>query len=496
MTLASRREVRELRRQAREWRRGRADTTLMEVLSDAYIALFATVMLSAMAISAIHETRVSISASCTTAECTDARFSSAWVCIAAMLAVTLAAGRAVGPVQVSPAEGSWLLATPVDRAAVLRPRLALVAAITALGSAVVGSVASTLAGFEPPAIGLVAASATASGIAAAMFAALSQSGSGGWARVTTWVLGGATWIALVLIAASIVPAAPASSLVATATGAIVAGAIWLGALVLVVAGVRSLAGIHRDRLIPGGALLANLSGALAGLDLTMMYDILVARRWLTRATVKPARGGPNGPWALVWRDVIRLRRSAAALVILAAATVVPYLLVAIDLGPLVVLAGALTLAVTGVPLCSALRTTSRNPGLVRCFPMSPVTVRVSCLAVPAAVTLLWSAIALPAVHAATSSASWGASAFMALALGVSALAAMARWLLAPPPNYAKALLSSPAGGIPPGLALSLLRGFDVLVVTTAPILISSTANGAAVSLLLAAGLLTFVVTRD
>ena len=495
MTRTSTREVRELRRQAREWRRGRADTTLMEVLSDAYIAVFATVMLSAMAISAIHETRVSISTSCTTSECSDARFSSAWVCIAAMLAVTLAVGRALGPVQVSPAEGSWLLATPVDRAAVLRPRLGLVAGVTALAAAVVGSIASTLAGFDPPAIALVAAAATASGIAAAMLAALAQPHNGWATRVLTWLLGGATWLALVLTAADVVPRAPASGPLSTVTGAAITGAIWVGALALLLAGARNLSGIHWNRLVPGGALLASLSGALAGLDLTMMYDILVAQKWLVRATVKPARGGPQGPWALVWRDVIRLRRSAASLTILAAAVVVPYLVRAVDLGTLVVLAGALTLFVAGVPLCSALRTTSRNPGLVRCFPMSGVTVRAACLVVPAAVTVLWSLAALPAVHGATS-ATWPASLMIAVAMAATGLAAMARWLLAPPPNYAQGLLSSPAGGIPPGLALSLLRGFDVLVVATAPILISPTSTGAVVSLLLSTGVLGLVVRQD
>lgn len=495
MTRASRREVRELRRQAREWRRGRADTTLMEVLSDAYIALFATVMLSAMAISAIHETRVSISASCTTAECSDARFSSAWVGIAAVLALTLAAARAIGPIQVSPAEGSWLLATPVDRAAVLRPRLGLVVMVTALAAALVGAIASTLAGFAPSSIALVTASASAGGIAAGMLAALSQPRSSLPLRLLTWLLGGATWIALVLIAASVVPAAPTSRPIGDATGAGVAVALWGVAVMVMIAGVRALGRIHRRRLVPGGALLANLSGALAGLDLAMMYDVLVAQRWLTQATVRPVRGGPKGPWALVWRDVIRLRRSVVPLLVLVGSAVVPYLVLAVDLGPLVVLVGALVLFVTGLPLCSALRTTSRNPGLVRCFPMSPTTVRSACLAVPAAVATLWSFGTLPAVHASTSAA-WSDSIFLALAMAGTAVAAMARWLLAPPPNYAQSLVSSPAGGIPPGLLLSLLRGLDVLVLGVAPILISPTSTGALISLALSAGVLSWVVRRD
>lgn len=468
----------------------------MEVLSDAYIAVFATCMLSAMAASAIRETRASISASCTTSVCSDARFSSAWVCVVALLAVTLAIARAVGPVQVSPAEGSWLLATPVDRAAVLRPRLGLVVALAALVSAATGAVASVLAGFDVRSIGLVIASVIAGGTGAATFATTAQSGRDWSVRAATWVLGCLTWAGLVLIAAGAVPAAPASKPVGVGTGLAIAGVLGAGAAGLLIAAARRLPRIHRDRLVPGGALLASLSGALASLDLALTYDILIARRWLARSTVRPVRGGPKGAMALVWRDVIRLRRSPTALLILAAASVVPYLMVSIDLGPLVVLAGASTLFLTGLPLCSALRTTSRNAGLVRCFPMSPIAVRAACLVVPAGVLVVWSAGAWPAVHAATSPGSWADSALMAVAMATAALVAIARWLLAPPPDYSRLVVSSPAGGVPAGLVSSLLRGFDVLVLLTAPILISATAGGAAVSLGLAAIVLVVVIRRD
>ena len=496
MTRASRREVRDLRRQVRDWRRGRADTTLMEVLSEAYIALFAVCMLSAMAVSAIHQTRLSIAASCTTAECSDARFSSAWVVIVALLAVTLAAARAIGPVQVAPAEGSWLLAAPVDRAAVLRPRLAVVAVVTALVSAAVGALAPVLAGFDTRGVALITALVTGCGVTTAMFATLAQPRRGGTARVVTWIHGAATWAGLVLIAVSAVPAAPDTDPRVGAGGATVSGAVVFGALVLLVVAARSLPRLHRNRLVPGGALLASLSGALASLDLALTYDILVARRWIARATVRPVRRGPKGAWALVWRDIVRLRRSAAALLILAGGVVVPYLVLAIDLGPLVVLAGASTMFATCLPLCSALRTTSQNPGLVRCFPMSPRQVRLACLAVPAGVLALWSACAWPAVHAATAPHTWVDSGVMSLGMAVAALTAIARWMLARPPDYSQMVVSSPAGGVPAGLGWSLMRGFDVLILLTAPILISPTANGSVISLALASVVLSIVVRRD
>jgi hypothetical protein len=85
---------------------------------------------------------------------------------------------------------------------------------------------------------------------------------------------------------------------------------------------------------------------------------------------------------------------------------------------------------------------------------------------------------------------------MSLAMAGAALAAIARWLLAPPPDYSKMVVSSPAGGVPAGLGWSLLRGFDVLALLTAPILISPTVAGAEISLALAAIVLAVVVRRD
>ena len=51
--VARRRQARELRGQIREWRRGRADARLVDVLGDVYVALFATVMLGSIAINVI-----------------------------------------------------------------------------------------------------------------------------------------------------------------------------------------------------------------------------------------------------------------------------------------------------------------------------------------------------------------------------------------------------------------------------------------------------------
>ena len=490
-------EVRRLRRQMREWRRGRADTTLMQVLSDAYIAVFTTVMIGATAISAIIQTRVSISSGCTTGSCPDSRHALGWVSGLAVVAVVLAASRAVGPLLMSPAAGSWILSTPLDRGPLLRPRLLAAGALAAGSSAVLSTVALVLAGFSADSATAYVIVVAAAASCAVMSSAICQPRKGHAVRGVTWLLGGATWLGLVAIATGMVPSV---STTATVGGFGIAGVLisvvsWLIALGLTTKAVRSLRRIHRDQLTPGGSLLASLSGALASLDLSLMYDILVARRWLTKATVRSVRGGPTGAWALVWRDVIRLRRSASTLVVVASALVVPYVVVVLDLGRLILLVGAMTAFFTGVSLFSALRTTSRNPGLVRCFPMSAAAVRAACLVVPGTVLVLWALVAMPAVHSSMDPISWSDTLQVSLAMGMAGVGSVARWLLAAPPDYSSPLVSSPAGGIPTGLIGSVLRGFDVLALLTAPILIAPSSIGAAISLALAAIVLTVLVGR-
>ncbi|MET0448733.1 MAG: DUF6297 family protein, partial [Aeromicrobium sp.] len=279
-----------------------------------------------------------------------------------------------------------------------------------------------------------------------------------------------------------------------ATGWIVLGAVVLASIALAVVAARRLRSLLRAQLVPGGSLVASLSGALAGLDFTLAYDVLVARRWLTAATVRPVRGGPGGLWALVWRDVVRLRRSPGAVTAVVASLLVPYVVVRLGLDDVVILASALAAFLTGIWLCSALRTTARNPGLVRCFPMSLAEVRTATLVVPAAVLAVWSLAALPAI-ADVSDAAPAETVLVSLATGMAALGAIARWLLAPPPNYSQPLISSPAGGIPTGLVGSTLRGFDVLLLLTIPLLAAPDATGALISLALNAAVLGFLVNR-
>jgi hypothetical protein len=71
-----------------------------------------------------------------------------------------------------------------------------------------------------------------------------------------------------------------------------------------------------------------------------------------------------------------------------------------------------------------------------------------------------------------------------------------RWVTGRPPDYTRPLVSTPAGGVPTNLYGSVVRGFDVLLLTTAPLLIFPTANGALFSLIVSFAVLSYLTGRE
>jgi hypothetical protein len=483
-----------LRRQMRAWRRDRADTTLYEQLSEAYVWVFSVVLLGAMAISAMVQTRVSIASSCTTSTCDDARTSLVWATVAGVVATALAAAQAVGPVMVTPATGAWLLTTPVDRGPLLRARLLAACGAAALACAAVVAVIGLLAGLTYGAIALLSGGTALVGAAVTAAAATWQARDGRPTRRAALVLAVLTAAWMLLVALDVEPSTSSDWLVGPA-GWIATATAGAALVILLIRASANVARLLRAQLVPGGSLLASLSGALAGLDLSLAYDVLVARRWRTAATVRPSRGGPGGAWALVWRDVIRLRRSRGPLAALVGALLVPYVVLRLDLDDTIVLASALAAFLCGLWSFSALRTTGRNPGLVRCFPMSLAEVRSATLVVPGGLLLIWSLAAAPAIGRTLDGATVVDTLMVSVATGASALAAIARWMLAPAPDYSMPLIASPTGAIPTGLIGSALRGFDVLALGVVPLLVAPDVNGALVSLALTGSVVSYLVAR-
>lgn len=487
-------EVRDLRGDIRHWRRGRVDTTILEALGDAYVNVFASLMLGSMVVSVIVNVRVVSDELCTAGGCREARTVLPWLVGVGALAVVLTLARLFGPVFVSPAIGSWLMSAPVDRAVLLRPRLLWTAAVAAVFAGLFAAGATTLGGFGLAPLLAFSGSTALLGLAGVCLAAVSQSGSGLAARVLTWLLGLSVWSTLLLVALGDGPHSDPPGVLPRAwwPGLVVVAA---AALVLLGLSVSRVGRLRRHDVAPGGSLAPGLSGALATLDLALVYDVLLAHRWNTHDAVRSRRGGPGGRAALVWCDLSRLRRSPQTLVLLVGAVVVPYAAEAAGSGRIVILLSALVGFGAGLPLLAGLRVVTRTPSLVRAMPFPVAATRQSTLAIPGAALLVFGVAVFPALHAAVG-ATWSDSLVLGLTVGVCALAGAVRWVTGRPPDYAKPLVSTPAGGVPTNLYGSIVRGFDILLLCTAPMLFSPTTAGAFASLLVAFAVLSYLVGRD
>jgi len=165
---------RELKRLVKDWRAGRATRNVLQAMSDAYVALFAAVMIGAMVVNVILKAQRTV-AQCTSPTCLSARAILPWAAFAATIAVALAVSRLFGPVLASAAEGFWLLDAPISRAQLLRSRLVGAIAAALLGGAVVGGLIAALSGSGLTEV-LVWAGATALSAAASVAFAAAQQG--------------------------------------------------------------------------------------------------------------------------------------------------------------------------------------------------------------------------------------------------------------------------------------------------------------------------------
>lgn len=484
--------VREIRADIRHWRRGRAEARFWDVFTDAYIAVFATLMFGAIAINVLVHARWATAAGCRSGGCAEARSWLPWVVGLAVVGAVLGAARLFGPAHASPATASWLLAAPLDRAPILRPALLVLTGACVLVAAVVAAVVATLAGFSVAAIVAFTLSVALAGLGCLGLAVISQDGRPALARTLTWALALVVWAVLLLVALDDAPV----------LGNPAVGATWIAVLVVVLllAGVattlaqRRLGLLSRRVVSPGGRMAPGLSGALATLDLALLYDVLLSRRWAGHESVHPRRGGPSGAMALVRADLVRLQRSPQTLLVVAAAVVVPYAAATLGLGRAQPLAVSLTGFLTGLGLCTALRVVTRTPSLLRAMPFPVSTTRATMLVVPGVALVLFGLACTPTLHASMD-VTWETALWMGAACGASAIAAAVRWVTGRPPDYSRPLVSTPAGGVPTNLYGSILRGFDIWALTTVPMLLWVSEVGAIVSLVASWIVIQYLVAR-
>jgi hypothetical protein len=478
----------ELRRQVRAWRRTRAELSVWQVVEDAYVAVLSIAVLGAMAGSVVLGLRDMGDVACA-GTCAAVRSLAPWPAALLLVALLLALARLLGPVFVPPAAGPWLLATPVDRGDLLRPSLVRALGLPALVAPLLLVPVVVLAGLPPLTGALVTLAGASASVAVVAHAAYGQVHAGHPSRWVARVVTSAVWllVAWAALAPRTLPAAGPDNAVTAGVGLLALG-------VAVAYGLRTLRRLDRT----SRAALArtedawpSLSGALASMDLTLLHDVLLSRRWAVVASLRVRRGGPRGWWVLVHRDLVRAVRAPQPWLIALGSLMLPFALARAGLVHGIVVASALVGFGVGIGLSSGLRVLARTPTLARMLPYRGWQVRLAQLVLPAtAMVLLGAACA----WALLDSVAPGTAALLGAVVVLASLAATARWLCSPPPDYGSPLLSTPAGGLPPSVVLAWGRGFDVWAACSLLVLLDTRA--AWVALLVALGVLAHALTKE
>jgi hypothetical protein len=465
-----------LRRWMRKVRRGKADRTFWQQFEDVYLILFAVAMLGATGGSVLLDLNDKVAA-CTSGSCSWLLDTVPYILVPLLVSTMLRALLSIGPVSASRATAFWLLATPVDRASLLRPSYRLVVTVAAVVGALAAVVGWALFGAAWSTVGEAAVLTTVLLLCTACATVWAQQTAtrSRWAlRIADAVLVVAAIPALLLAlrhdpAASattetlsmltygeVEAAAPAVDLRLLAIGAVAP----LVAVVLVVLAGRTLGRLSRQSVVAGGDLLQGLAGAAITLDVSLLADVVAGRHWRLKGRLKSRRGRGSAAVALIHREFIRVQRWPRRLVIAFALLVVPYAVAGTGYDVLVPIAAGLAGFGAVRPLMDGLRSVCRSTGLVRALGFDLRELRVIMSVVPGGFAVVWAALAQPALGST--------SAAFAVAAGM--LTGAVRQASARPPSYSGPLVASPMGAIPPGLFSTPMRGFDLLLICLAPVL--------------------------
>lgn len=475
----------------RETRRKHADRSFGQLFEDVYLVIFTLAMLGATGGNVVKHLNADMT-TCDSLHCMRLWQVIPYILIPLLVATTLRVLVSIGPVSASQATGFWLLGTPINRSAMLRPTYWKAIA----GTAVLGGVVSTIAWavLGPPFSSLAESSVvtTALMVCAACVTVWAQRTE----RRVWWTLRAAD----LLLVAAVIPAVwlavrrfqdpepiqMANVIIVQVRGFPTFGETrghWYGqgpvlstedlrllvtvavalvvVLLLVVLTARTLGRLSRTSVIAGGELLAGLAGAASSLDPSMLADVVSGRHWRLRGRAKSRRGRGSQGAALIHREFVRILRWPRRLVMAFALLVVPYAVAGAGFDPLVPIAAGFAGFAAIRPLMDGLRSVCRSKGLVRALGYDLRELRILMAIAPGLTTVVWALAAYPILGS-------GAATF---AVGAGAIAGAVRQASARPPSYSGPLVASPMGAIPPGLFSQPMRGFDVLLICLAPVLL-------------------------
>ncbi|MEU4601935.1 DUF6297 family protein [Kribbella sp. NPDC023972] len=470
---------RSLRAWMRTTRRRHADRSFWQIFEDVYLVLFTLAMAGASGGNLLRQLNEN-AARCMSWSCMELAYYLPWILVPLLVATTLRVLLSVGPVSASRAAGFWLLATPVDRTALLRPTYRVMIAVVAVTGLLVSVIAWTLLGWPLMGIGEASVLTASLLVCVACLTVWAQQSS----VRTRWTL----WIADLLLIVAAIPAVwlatraepdqvqganvviaqwgpvePDTLLTLEQVRLLVIGLVCLVVvLAIVVVTGRTLAKLSRTTVIAGGELLAGLAGAASSLDISMLADVVAGRHWRLKGRARSRRGLGSRGAALVHREFLRILRWPRRLVIGFALLVVPYAIAGAGFHVLVPVAAGFAGFAAVRPLMDGLRSVCRSTGLARALGMDLRELRVIMAVVPGLFAALWTLLALPALGNGP----------VAFAVAAGIISGAVRQASARPPSYAGPLVASPMGAIPPGMFSQPIRGFDLLLLCLVPALLN------------------------
>ncbi|MFI0355368.1 DUF6297 family protein [Actinomadura sp. 9N407] len=434
--------------------------------------------------------------------------------IALLVAGSLAAARAFGPVAVSAADAAWLVLSPLPRRGVLARTLLVLGVVCAVGGAAVGlGLLGALGASDELPLRLLTAVVigtawTLGGMSAAVLAQAWQTWDG---RLVTTIIA----LAVAAVAVTAMSMGPGQGSLAWIASAPVAA--WSAAATASAAVAAALTGrawtavprIPARAVLDASARTGNVTAAVGVMDPSSLTWIAEDAHW--RSRVLRSRAWPSrlrGVAAVAWLDWRRLARRPGRLALVAATPVLPVLAARAGggtSGALIVLAvGALAAAATGT--AGACRDAG-DPALARLLGSGPRALLAARAVLPALLGGAWLTLALAALDLSgslnipgsldisgsggplrTPGPLWLLGPLCAPALAAGALRLARRR----PIDHAMPALDTVIGMVPLGPVLWALTGADIALLgclpaltaitggVTAPLLAAQAVSGAAV----------------
>jgi Family of unknown function (DUF6297) len=373
--------------------------------------------------------------------------------------VALRAALELGPVVAGPAVCHWVLATPVDRRALLTPRYAT----SATGAAALGAGTAWLAAVVAEPAAAPWWPVTGAGVAAGLYAAavllqtrrppIGRSAATGVAR-----LGGVLALVALVVPGEI-------SLVTLPAPAVAVGAVAFGA-VLLGTGWQRLAQLDRAALGAGSGLAIAVQTAGTFLDPGLLLGLLEERRWRAARRGRSRPGAGTGLAALAYVDARRALRTPGAVALALGLLLVLYAGAAVLPTAIVPAISAVAVVLVATRVASGLRTVIRSRALRSALGGSNRALVMVHLVAPLIVSMAWTAAVLPALVPMHPLA-------MAL-LPTGAVAVVYRTATRTGLNYGAAVFETGFGTVPMDLVRQLLRGPVLLaMLVTAQLLLAS-----------------------